>query len=348
MGLFAGQKSYIGVDIGTSGVKMVELAKSNKNISLITYGFSEPADYELSNNWQTDIREVAKVLNEIIKRAGIVSRSAVAALPTFSVFSSILNLNVEKKDLASAVNWEAKKVIPLPLEEMSIDWVKISGREEDKKHKKQARVLLTAAPRSLVERYINIFKLAQINLLNLEPETLSLVRSLLGNDKSTVAIVEVGATTTDISIIENSIPVLSRSIDVGGLTITKAISRNLNIGLNRAEQFKYDLGISSLDSSEGIPQTIIETIAPIINEIRYIINLYQNNQAEETVEKIILSGGASLLINFARYVEQNLNIKVLVGDPWHRVSYPPDLEPVLKELGPRLAVAVGLALREME
>lgn len=337
--------SYLGIDIGFSGIKIVELQREGDVAKLVSYGFSESRFIDGKNSWKNDSKRAGKIINEICKRSGIISRSAVVSLPTFSVFSSVLSLsNVATKDFGSAVHWEAKKVIPLPLEEMILDYQKI----EDESDGKNTKVFLTGAPRSLVKKYIEIFKEAQINLLALETETFSLVRSLLGNDKSVVMIAEIGASTTDISIINKGVPMISRSIDIGGLTITKAISNNLNIGLERAEQFKYDLGISISESEQGvIPKTIMETISPIINEIKYTLNLFESKNGIQ-VEKIILSGGSSLLINFPGYLSKIIDRKVIVGNPWARVSYPVNLKPTLDEIGPRMAAAIGLAIREIE
>ena len=312
---------------------------------MLTYGFTENLGEIERKDWQNDAKYTAKVINEICKKAKTVSRSAVAALPTFSVFSSIINLaNVDQKDFSSAVHWEAKKVIPLPLEEMVLDWKKIEGGEQKDKN---VKILLTGAPKALVKKYISIFKEAQISLLSLETETFSLIRALLGGDKSTVIIVEVGMSTTDISVIDKGIPVLSRSIDVGGLAITKAISNNLGVGSERAEQFKYDLGISSVGSSEEVvPKAIAETISPIINEIKYMLNLFESKNSEKKVEKLILSGGSSLLPNFVSYLSKIFNMNIIIGDPWTRVSFPVDLGPVIAEIGPKLSVAIGLAMRE--
>lgn len=342
MSLFSSNNSYLGIDIGTSSVKIVELKKERADVKLMTYGFSE----SLRAAEQFDINQTARIINQICEKAGANSRSAVAALPTFSVFSSIINLTgVGKKDIPSAVQWEAKKVIPLPLEEMILDWKKI---ETGGKNNGNVKILLTSAPKSLVKKYIDIFKAAQINLLSLETETFALIRALVGNDKSAVMIVEMGANTTDISIIDQGIPMLNRSVDVGGLTITKAIGNNLNIGMERAEQFKYDLGISSLESQEDVvPKTIIETISIVINEIKYVLNLFQSKN-NKSVDKIILSGGSALLINFANYLSKVLDINVIIGNPWDRISYPVDLKLVLDEIGPRMSTAVGLAMRQIE
>ncbi|MCG2701332.1 MAG: type IV pilus assembly protein PilM [Candidatus Falkowbacteria bacterium] len=349
MGLFFSNNSYLGIDVGTSSVKLVELKKESGKVKLLTYGFSE----ELQISSQSDPAKLADVINKICQKAGTVSRSAVAALPTFSVFSSIINLSgVNKKEIASAVQWEAKKVIPLPLEDIILDWREIKENKEEnsagKSSKQNIKVLLTGAPKLLVKKYIEIFKHAKINLLSLETETFSLIRSLMGNDKSTVMIVEIGANTTDISIIDKSIPILTRSIDIGGMTITKSIGNNLNIGLERAEQFKYDLGISSINSQEDvIPQTIISTISPIINEIKYTSNLFKEKN-NRSIEKIILSGGAALLLNLSNYLSKTLDVNVIVGNPWARISCPLELKPLLDEIGPRMSIAIGLAMREIE
>jgi len=311
---------------------------------LLTYGFSE----NLEDLDRASPEKIAEIINKICAEAGMASRKAVSALPTFSVFSSIINLvGINKKDLPSAINWEAKKVIPLPPEEMILDWKKIENTDPAA-DKNNIKILLTGAPRTLVKRYIEIFKHAKINLLSLETETFALVRSLLGNDKSTAMIVEIGAKTTSFTIIDQSIPTLNRSIDIGGWTITKAISHSLNIGLERAEQFKYDLGIGSpVSADNAIPRTIIESVSPIVNEIKYALNLFQSKNNKK-VDKIILSGGSALLINFTGYLSKILNINVVAGNPWSTISYPIDLKPLLDEIAPRLAIAIGLALREME
>jgi type IV pilus assembly protein PilM len=332
--------SYLGIDIGKTSIKMVELIKRKNVLRLFTYGFTE---YKNSLSYDSkDNQYIAHIINQLREEAGSKSRKVVGALPSFSVFSSIINIsNVNKKDLSSAILWEAKKVIPLPLEEVSLDW-QIIDEQKDKKNNFQ--IFLTGAPKALVQKYMDIFKLANLSLISLETETFSLIRSLLSNDKSTVMIVEIGGSTTDISIVKNSIPHLSRSIDFGGINITKALSSNLNVGLERAEQFKFDLGINSTEESEIIPKTIIESLDPVVNEIKHMFNLFQTGENNK-IEKIILSGGASMIPGFNQYLNKILNINVIIGNPWSRVSCPKDLMPLLSEIGAKMSVSIGLSMR---
>jgi type IV pilus assembly protein PilM len=353
MGLFSNSpKSCLGIDLGSTSVKIVELKKVHNQPRLISYGFSENKKNE-KNDWRKDTSFTAEVIKQIIKKAGMSSKDVVSSLPTFSVFSSIINLaNISKKDISSAVHWEAKKVIPLPLEEMILDWKLIEDQGDAKNAQNNTggniKVLLTGAPKELVKKYIEIYKKAGLNLLSLETETFALVRSLLGSDKSTVMIVEMGANTTDVTIVDNSIPLFNRSIDVGGVNITRDISANLGIGNERAEQFKYDLGVSSQGKDdEVIPKIIKETISQIINEMKYAMNLYENKNGKKT-EKIILSGGSAMLPGLAGYISDVLDVHTMVGDPWSRISYPVDLKGLLDEIGSYMSISIGLAMREIK
>lgn len=350
MGLFSLSKDnlFLGIDIGDSSLKMVELRKKNRKFYLSNYAFSENVS-EVNFTKIDDVNYLAKAILKVKDGANIKSQRVTASLPTFSVFSSIINLaNVDKKGLISAVNEEAKKVIPLPLEEMILDWKVIPDSSGKVPAKGNLRIFLTGSPKKLVRKYIDIFKAGRLRLASLETETFSLVRSLVGNDKTTVIIVEIGANSTDLSIVKESIPVLNRSLAVCASTVTKVLAEKLGLSYAQAEQFKFDLSVSlSADSQEELPQLIAKTLEPIVTEIQYMLDFFRSQGSGE-VEKLILSGGGALLLNLSDYLAKRLNMKVIVGDPWNRVICPAELKPVLNEVGPRLAVAIGLAMREME
>lgn len=343
MGLFSSRdNTFLGIDIGDNTIKMVELSKKGKKISLSNYAFSSPIEnFKFSHS--DDIDNIAKAIVRIKNEAGIKTNKASASLPSFSVFSSVININnYDKRKINERIIEEAKKVIPLPISEMVLDWKIIP----DKGNPGGARVFLTGSPKKLVKKYIEIFKRANIFLSNLETETFSMIRALTGNDPSTVMFVGMGANSTNFSIVKESIPFLNRSINISGKTVTSEIAKRLNISLEAAEQFKTDLAFSDESDPES-SKIISDIITPIVKEIRYMLDLF-NSSNKERVEKIILSGGGSLLPNFAQLLEDSLDIKVIIGDPWFRVSYPPELKPVLDEVGPRLSVALGLALRGLE
>ena len=127
--------------------------------------------------------------------------------------------------------------------------------------------------------------------------------------------------------------------------ITKAIMNSMNVNLDRAEQFKRDFGLMS-GANRSVPNTIQNALNPMINEIKYVFDLYQR-QGNAKIEKIVLAGGSSFLPNLPSYLAQLLNLPVIIGDPWDRIVYPMDLKPVLQEIGPRMAASIGLAMRDI-
>jgi type IV pilus assembly protein PilM len=348
MGLFSNEPSgYLGVDIGHSGIKVVELKREGERAVLSSYGFSENIDAVNEAGWFNDTKKTASLLTQVLEKAHMSSRNAIIALPAYAVFTSIINLvNVDKKTLDTAVMWETKKVIPVPIEDVSLEWRLIESRIEN--NKEYLKIFVSAVPKILVNKYQDLFSQAKLTLHSLEPEIFSLVRSLIGKDKSSFMLIELGGNTTSLSIIERGIPVLNRSLSFGGSTVTKKLAEKMGIHSSQAEQLKFDLGISALGSTEThVPELIAESLSPLVNEIKYMINLF-HVRGEKKIDKIILSGGSSLLVNLVSYLENVLDITTVIGDPWSRVSYPVELEPLLKELGPRLAVAVGLALNRVE
>ncbi len=346
---FGSDNLYLGIDIGDSSLKMVELRKKGHKIQLSNYAFSENVS-EINFNKVEDINYLAQAISKVIKEAGIKASRATVSLPTFAVFSSIINItNVDKRNLANSVNEEAKKVIPLPLEEMILDWKVIPDKNGKVPVSGNMQVFLTGSPKKLVKKYIDVFKQAGVILASLETETFSLVRSLVGDDKVPMMIVEIGANSTDLSIVKESIPVLNRSLTVCAATVTEALSSKLGMTYAQAEQFKLDLSFSlnADGSQDDLPQLITKTLEPIVTEMQYLIDFY-HSQNEETLEKVILSGGGSLFLNLADYFSKRLNLKVIIGNPWNRIEYPQEIKPVLDEIGPKLAVAIGLAMREID
>ncbi|MFH1890596.1 MAG: pilus assembly protein PilM [Candidatus Kuenenbacteria bacterium] len=420
MNLLPAKKNYLGIDLGTSAIKIVELQNKGGRAILVTYGYVEqPTDIVKSSSLEMEER-IAHILKSICSKSRTSTKKVIAALPSFAVFTSVINLPaMKKKDLGQAIQWEAKKFVPLPIEDMILDWKVIKppaskdyvkdhldkfnearkntdtqmesgkskqlsgkkdednldgdkaeqvdnsgdseskpnflsqllkknegkkGEKDEENQEKNLQILLTAAPKTLVERYLRIFKNAQLEIISLETEAFALERSLVGGDSASVMIIDIGSISSDITVINNGIPILNRSIDVGGATITNALMSSLNVDIARAEQFKRDIGFSSL-GEEDLPEIIKDAINPIINEVKYCIDIYLSQIDKGDIEKIILTGGSAWLPELPKYLSKLLDIEVIIGNPWDKIVYPMDLKPVLNELGPRFSVAVGLAMR---
>ncbi len=380
--------SYVGIDLGGSSIKVVELKMENNRPQLVTYGFIDET-YNIVKDDSPEARHtIGEHLKELLKQSQVSTENAIAALPSFSVFSSIISLpSMNKKDLISAVRWEAKKFVPIPLEEMILDWEVLGGlpdEKEDKKEKKHdktkskkendaadkkreaeedkandgqhvglggakqnIKVLLTAAPKNLVNHYVELFKSIGLRLVGLETESFAIERSLVGNDKNPIMVIDIGGAATSIIIFADGVPILNRSIDLGGKNITTAMVDAMGVPYEHAEQFKRDMGVTlAAEQLDQLPKQVKYVINSIMNEIRYILNIYRN-QYQQPIAKVVLTGGSAFLGNLTNYIQSSFNIKSFVGDPWARVVHPVEIDSLLKELGPRMAVSIGLAMREL-
>lgn len=380
MPLFGKQERYLGVDIGNSAVKIVEVENVKGKPKLLTYGYAEQENNIVHSNTDDAKQQIVATLKQVQKQARTSSKMAVAALPSYTVFSSIIHLpKMSKKELDAAVQWEAKKFVPMPIEEMVLNWqilestnakaidqnpeemadmeptleelaaeaqkpakIKTQGKEFNK-------ILLTAAPKDLVTRYVDIFKEAGLELVSIETESFALERSLIGKDPSPIMMIDIGFDATMISVVMDAVPLINRSIDVGGHTITKQLAQSMHVELDQAEQFKRDFGFMHAqegDSEDKVPNKMEFIASSIINEVNYVLNLY-HSQGHGQIEKVILSGGSAWIPNLTNFLSKELGVKVFIGDPWARVMYPVDMKDVLRQVGPRLAVSVGLAMREI-
>lgn len=374
-------ESYLGIDIGNSALKMVELRDVNKRPTLITYGYVEQANEILRSNSKKAKDDIVRAIRDVRQQSKAQSTKVIASLPSYTVFMSIIHLpQMGKKELIEAVQWEAKKFVPMPIEEMILDWkilddefhtsfaandptggqfvstpdAAVAGGDTParikSKRQKYLKILLTAAPKDLVQRYIDIFKRADLQLVGLETESFAAERALLGKDPAPIMMIDMGAVATTISVVVDGVPVINRSIDVAGNTITKSIGKALHLDLETAEQFKRDFGMGDgTEAEQGnpqVPKQVQYLLTSVVNEIKYVLNLYQT-QTSGPIEKIVLTGGSAWLPHMPQYISNYTGAKVYIGDPWSSVLYPDELRPVLHTIGPRMSVAVGLAMRQI-
>lgn len=349
---FSKPKNVLAVDIGTHGIKLVELQKRGKRAHLFTYGYT---DKELSQD-QSDghflnAEAVADLLKKIVRKSKAVSRQAVASLPASTVFSSIVNIPIfsKKEEKEIFIKREAEKLVPLPPNETVLDW-KIVAWDNGKEKNEMA--LLTAAPKKLIASYSEIFKIAGLNLLSLDTEANALISALIGKDPTPALLIDLGATQTDFFLVEKGIPLFFHSIQLGGRGLTEIIKNTLGVSAEEAEQIKRDLPNQGLAGKalSGFPVIFEPVLASLVETIKYSFEIYgkQKENPAARPEKIILTGGSSLIPFMDSRLAEILNLKVYVGDPWARVIYDQTLKPTLDAIGPRFSIPLGLALKKIE
>ncbi|MBI2065281.1 MAG: type IV pilus assembly protein PilM [Candidatus Yanofskybacteria bacterium] len=349
----------IGIDIGTSSIKLVELEKRGGRFNLVNYGIFELQGdsghtSSSSEGWQSILKlpdeDIASGIKELLVRAKISSIDVVASISSFSTFATVIEMPyVSNDDLARALQFEAKKYIPIPLDEVVLDWsiVGISDSERVKSAKPSTvEVFLAAVPKDETLRYQNIMKNAGLRLQALELENSSLIRVLLGNDLSPTVIVNIGGRSTSIMIVNRGYERVSHNYEIGGFEITKAIAQSLSISLEKAEELKRKFGLMKTDENI-VNESMISLINMMIFETQKTISSYEESKKEK-IANVILVGGLVNMPNFANYFKEKLGRDVLVGNSFSRLVYPNELEPIVSELSTALSVAIGLGMRDLE
>lgn len=354
------QNDVLGIDIGSSSIKIVQLKKKNSKAVLETYGVLSLGPYAnldigVVTNLQTD--ELAKALIDVMKESNTTTKSAIIAIPSLSslIFTLLLPNNVTENQLSKIIPLEAHKYIPVPISEVSLDWFIIpqeiesfenEGISQTKNNEIQkTEVLVVAVHNDTLSKYQDILKKTELHSDSFEMEIFSNVRSSLSHDLSSVLLIDFGASKTKVSIVDSGIVRVFHVVNRGSQDITKNISQSLGVTFNEAEKLKRTIGLD--DKMDGKVSSIVKlSISYIFSDINSVVLSYEKKY-NKNVKKVILVGGGSLLKGLLENTKENFNTEVVYSDPFARTETPAFLEPILKASGPEFAVAVGLALRQL-
>ena len=202
-----------------------------------------------------------------------------------------------------------------------------------------------AAPLLLIKKYQKILEMAGLTPLSLEPEIMSLARSLVDITSLPTLIINFGAKTTDLAIIRKGFLTFTRSISSGGETLAKAVARDMGLEISQAEEYKRTYGLEE-DKLEGKILTAVKPILDaMIDEARRSIIFYQENYPDDHLRVVSLCGGTAKLPGLGTYLAQNLALEVQIGNPWLKIEANPKFFPNINEEGSIFAVACGLAMK---
>lgn len=343
----------LGIDIGTSSIKIVELSRWGERIKLENYGemaattfYEKPFRTFEKSTLLLSSQEIAKAISAILIEAKIKERKSIFSIPDFSTFFTTFDLPyMTEEEVPTAVQYQARQYIPLPLSTVTLDWQIVEGKFSNKK-KTPIKILTVAVPNEVINQYQEITKLANLQLLAIEAEVFSLTRSLIGEDKRVISIIDIGAQSTTCNIIEKKNLKISHSFDLAGNELTYAIAKSLNISYKEAEDLKRQCGLK--ESKEiNIVQILLPLIDTILAEIEKIFNNFYQAEKKE-IQKVILAGGTALLPGLKEYFFEKFKKDTEIANPFSEIFYPPILDKTLKEMGPAYAIAVGAALRGLK
>jgi len=370
-GLFNKSTSVLGVDIGSSSVKVIQLKNENGRAVLETYGELATGPYgdkAVGQAVTLASDQLSALLSDLFREANITTKLGAISIP----LRSSLLVNIEVPDmpedkLATMIPIEARKYIPVPITEVMLDWSIIpeSNRSryipgqaptpqptsDDKNNQvldvKKLKVLIVAIHNDTLRQYEQIAKDSKIDTEFLEIETFSAMRASIQSDFGVTAIVDLGAVTTKLVVVEQGIIRLSHTINKGAQDITLAIERSLSVPFIKAEEIKREVGLVEKFGDKDIGQTISPITEYIFSEVNQAMVEYQKDYSR-SIDKVILIGGGAMLKGLLPIAEERLYAPVILGTPFDRVEAPAFLKNALNNIGPEFAVSIGLALRLLQ
>lgn len=360
------QGSVLGVDIGSSTIKVVQLRKDRGVVVLETYGEIALGPYAgLSVGQATNLPQdkLTEALRDVLREANTTTKDAGISIPFSSSLISVIEMpHVEKSQLATMVPIEARKYIPVSISEVELDWFVIpeddakffskakGGSTESQPGKKKMQVLLVAIHKETLNKYYSVVKGVELTPSFFEIEIFSAIRSTVDRGIAPVVVLDIGAASTKLYIVEYGIVKSSHIINRGSQNISLALSQSTGISIEKAETLKRTLGLSGegeASEAKNVSESAHIALDYIFGEAKRVILNYQK-QYNKNIEAVILTGGGSKMHGIETVAQKAFEVDIRRADPFSRTQTPAFLEAVLKEAGPEFSVAVGLALRRLQ
>jgi type IV pilus assembly protein PilM len=350
-----GSKSIVGLDVGSSSVKAVELSTKGKGntFELTHLGVAPLPSEAIVQGAFLNSGAIADALREAMEQAKIKTKQVAAAVCGHSVIVKKVSLPaMTREELDEQIRWEAEQYIPFDVNEVNLDFqILDSGGTEG-----QMEVLLVAAKKDLIDDYVQVINEAGLTPAAIDVAAFAVQNSFEANydvkPEEVVALVNIGAQVVNINIVVNGAPSFTRDITTAGNQYTEEIQKTLSISFEEAERIKLG-GKRSEDSQEVVPQEVeqaMQTVTEtVIGEISRSLDFFAATTADARIERVLLAGGGAKVSGFADSFHERTNLPVEILNPLARMLPSSKFDPeFIDEVAPSLGVGVGLALRRVE
>jgi type IV pilus assembly protein PilM len=349
-------KSALGVDIGSSSLKVVQLRKEKGQAILETYGELALGPYggsEVGQATNLSAEQITETLKDLLREAKVTTMNCGVSIPFARSLLTLVSLpyREDPKEQRTVIELEARKYIPVPTSEVQLDWFTVPQSEPSQFEEKDSAkpktqnidVLLVAVHNDELALLQKVVDGAGLQSSFYEIEIFSTIRAAVEETIKPVMVIDVGAASTKTYVVEHGVVALSHAISAGSQDITRAISISNNLSIARAEVIKKEEGFVGAET-KGSPELVFSRI---FAEARRVLMQYETAH-KKSVTSIVFTGGGGVTKELGTYAKSFFSIDVRVADPFSKTTAPAFMRPVLQEIGPEFAVAVGLALRKLE
>ncbi len=362
MSLF-GPKKVLGLDIGTSSIKIVELALGRQP-QITNYGVIENINHltQPSKSLQSSAHamgpeNISDLLKQLLGKTGMRSGEVYATYPIFSSFATLLDFPALNKDeVERTISYSFRQYVPLTPDETAYEWIEAGEKKVSQPGDLggggmiKKLFFLTAISKKIVANYTTAVQGVGLHLKSIESETLSVLRIMRATshlEERTIAVLDIGAYSTNIIVIRNGYVVVNRGLDSGGGDITRSIARGLGVDGTHAEEMKKKNGLSYSVEQAAVYQLVYFALDFILEEARRVFGMY-SSKFDEPISEVVLMGGASLLKGVDGYFSEKLGIKTTLYTQMHYFYVKPEATLSLERAFSQLVVAAGAALKAKE
>ena len=344
MSVLSGISAFFGLDIGATGIRLVELRGSGPSRTLVKYAYV-PIDAKLAqSDSKADQQQLAQTLANLISEAKLSTKDVAVGIPSSKVFTTVVDFDrIPQGELDKAIHYQADSLIPTPPAESKLDWALIGDSPKDKT---KVEILLSSVPNMFIESRLDMFESIGLNVIAFEPDNLAISRALIPpGTTAPQLVIDMGQLSTDLVVTMGDAPRLTRSIPTGVEAVIRSATQNLNIDEKQAQQFVYKFGVSKDKLDGQVYQAIIGTIDLLVGEVDKSVKFFQTRYPDTPIERMIVTGGASTIPEFPLYLANKFGVNVEIGNAWRNVTFAPDRQSELLAVSNQFSVAVGLAER---
>lgn len=346
-------KSIVGLDIGSSCVKAVEVVPRGDGFELAHLGIAPLPHDAIVDGAFLNSGAIADAIREALAKSGSKAKHVAAAVSGHSVIVkkiSVPAMTVE--ELEESIRWEAEQYIPFDVNEVNLDFEVLQHGDAER----PMEVLLVAAKRDLIDDYVNLIGEAGLTPAVIDVAGFAVENAFEANyepgPEDVVAVVNIGAQVTNINVVSGGVPAFTRDVSTGGNQYTAEIQRALSISFDEAERIKIGEP-SARESQDVVPQEVEQAMRSVTNtlvgEIARSLDFFSATAADTRIQRVVLAGGSARVPGIDTVFRERTGLSVEILNPLHKMMPSNRFDPeFLAQVGPALGVGVGLALRRVD
>ena len=343
-------RTTVGLDIGSSLVKIVEIDHGRSAPTLVRLGIVPLPPEAIVDGEIMDRLLVLDAVRECVAQSGIKTKDVVSAVSGRAlIVKKVVMDKMNQEDAQEAIHWEAEQHVPFDIDDVCLDFQILNGDLGNN----QMQVLLVAAKKDAIHAHADLIRDADLNPVVIDVDSFAVQNCFEANyeaqARKAVGLLNVGSDTTNLNIVQDGVPQFTRDLSVGRSRFVEEVQREFNVGKDEASQLLVN-GAGSDADSERLKEAVRRTAEELSLGIERSFAFLKGSGDADRLDALMISGGGAQIPLLRDFLAERHGVAVEVADPLRQVAYDPELftkQPV-EEVAPLLAVGVGLGLRRVE